>query len=206
MKEEEMFSKSLKGLALLAVLLLVLASLVSCGQEEEEPVAPAETVEEAAPAETVEEEAPAETVEEEAPAETVEEEAPAETVAEEAPTEEPAPEEETSVVMIFWADPSGFNSLVTDTGWEQTLMELVLVGLVDIDPWGEWYLELATDIPTVENGGVVIDEDAWTMDVTWSLRDDVYWADGEPVTADDVIFTWNAIADPETGIWAEGLD
>jgi peptide/nickel transport system substrate-binding protein len=214
MKEEGMLPKNLKALALLAVLLLVLASLVSCGQEEEEPTAPAETVEEAAPPETVEEEAPPETVEEEAPtetaeeapAETVEEEPPAETAEEEPPAEEPEPEEETTVVMIFWADPSGFNSLVTDTGWEQTLMELVLVGLVDIDPWGEWYLELATDIPTVENGGVVIDEDAWTMDVTWSLRDDVYWADGEPVTADDVIFTWNAIADPETGIWAEGLD
>jgi peptide/nickel transport system substrate-binding protein len=44
------------------------------------------------------------------------------------------------------------------------------------------------------------------MDVTWNMRDDVFWADGEPVTADDVIFTWEAIADPEGGIWAEGLD
>ncbi|NIQ82894.1 MAG: hypothetical protein GTN93_33435, partial [Anaerolineae bacterium] len=51
----------------------------------------------------------------------------------------------------------------------------------------------------LENGGVVVDEDAWTMDVTWTMRDDVYWADGEPVTADDVIFTWNAIADPVGG-------
>ena len=122
------------------------------------------------------------------------------------PTEEPEAEEETTAVMLFWADPSGFNSLVTDTGWEQVLMELVLVGLADIDPYGEWYPELATEIPTVENGGVVVDEDAWTMDVTWHMRDDIFWADGEAVTADDVIFSWNAIADPETGIWAEGLD
>jgi peptide/nickel transport system substrate-binding protein len=118
----------------------------------------------------------------------------------------PAAAEETSVTMIIPVDPTGFNGLVTDTGYEQALMELVMLGLTDLDPHGEFLLELAAEMPTVENGGVVVDEDAWTMDVTWTMRDDIYWADGEPVTADDVIFTWNAIADPETGIWAEGLD
>jgi len=38
------------------------------------------------------------------------------------------------------------------------------------------------------------------------MRDDVYWTDGEPVTVDDLIFTWEAISDPEGGIWAEGID
>jgi peptide/nickel transport system substrate-binding protein len=122
------------------------------------------------------------------------------------PEPTPAPPEETSIVILCPEDPGVFNSLVTDTGYQQMLMELVLLGLTDIDPQGEFYLELAAEMPTIENGGVVVDEDAWTMDVTWTMRDDVYWADGEQVTADDVIFTWNAIADPETGIWAEGID
>jgi peptide/nickel transport system substrate-binding protein len=52
----------------------------------------------------------------------------------------------------------------------------------------------------------VIDWDAWTMDVTWKMREDVFWEDGEPVTSDDVIFTWNALADPETGMWVPGMD
>jgi len=130
-----------------------------------------------------------------------------------APAATPAPAEptlaapgETSIVMVFPEDPTGFNGLVTDTGFEQALMELAMLGLTDLDPQGEYFLELAAEMPTIENGGVVVDEDAWTMDVTWKMRDDIYWADGEPVTADDVIFTWEAIADPETGIWAEGLD
>jgi peptide/nickel transport system substrate-binding protein len=122
------------------------------------------------------------------------------------PEPSPAPPEETSIVILIPEDPGVFNSLVTDTGYQQMLMELVLLGLTDIDPQGEFYLELAAEMPTIENGGVVVDEEAWTMDVTWTLRDDIYWADGEPVTADDVIFTWNAIADPEFGIWAEGID
>jgi peptide/nickel transport system substrate-binding protein len=53
---------------------------------------------------------------------------------------------------------------------------------------------------------VTLDEENWTMDVTWKLREDVQWADGEPVTADDVVFTWNAITDPEKGIWVDGVD
>lgn len=32
--------------------------------------------------------------------------------------------------------------------------------------------------------------------LTYTLRDDVAWGDGRPVTADDVVFTWQLIADP----------
>jgi peptide/nickel transport system substrate-binding protein len=123
-----------------------------------------------------------------------------------APEPTPEPPEETSIIVLIQAEPSGFNSLVSDTGMEQFLMEFVLLGLTDLDPQGELFLELAAELPTQENGGVVVDEDAWTMDVTWTMRDDVFWADGEPVTANDLVFTWDAIADPETGIWAEGID
>jgi peptide/nickel transport system substrate-binding protein len=124
------------------------------------------------------------------------------------PEPEPTPEppEETSIVVLIQAEPTGFNGIVSDTGQEQFLMELVMLGLTDLDPHGDIFLELAAELPTVENGGVVVDEDAWTMDVTWKMRDDVFWADGEPVTAHDMVFTWDAISDPETGIWAEGID
>ena len=36
------------------------------------------------------------------------------------------------------------------------------------------------------------------LDYTFFLRDDVKWHDGETFTADDVIFTWDRILDPET--------
>ncbi len=44
------------------------------------------------------------------------------------------------------------------------------------------------------------------MSVTWKMRQDVQWADGKPVTADDVIFTYDAIVNPETGGWIPGID
>jgi peptide/nickel transport system substrate-binding protein len=112
----------------------------------------------------------------------------------------------TSITILSMSDPPSFNHWLTDTGFENLMAEMVLLGMTDIGPRGEIFPELAAELPTVENGGVVIDEDAWTMDVTWTMREDVYWEDGEPVTADDVIFTWNALADPETGMWVPGMD
>jgi peptide/nickel transport system substrate-binding protein len=44
------------------------------------------------------------------------------------------------------------------------------------------------------------------MNVTWKMRQDVQWADGTPVTADDVLFTYEAIINPDTGGWIPGID
>ena len=81
-----------------------------------------------------------------------------------------------------------------------------MLGLSDIDPDGNIFPELAAELPTAENGGVVYDEATGGMTVTWKMRQDVQWADGEPVTADDVIFTYDAIVNPETGGWIPGID
>jgi peptide/nickel transport system substrate-binding protein len=194
-----------KALALLLTLVLVVTGLVSCGATPEPTEAPEPTEVAVLPTEAPEAtQAPEAT---EAPQPTQEPEPTKEPEPTQVPEPtEPPPVEETSIVIAIPEDPAGFNGHVSDTGYEQLLMELVLLSLTDLDPEGDFFLELAADMPTLENGGVVVDEDAWTMDVTWTLRDDVFWADGESVTADDVIFTWNAISDPEMGIWAEGVD
>lgn len=111
-----------------------------------------------------------------------------------------------TITMVIPEDPSAFNGIVSDTGYNQMVMELALLGLTDIDPQGNIFPELAADLPSLENGDVVVSPDEDAMEVTWKLRQDVTWADGEPVTADDVIFTWEAITDPNGGIWAEGVD
>ncbi|UCG25714.1 MAG: hypothetical protein JSW55_06920, partial [Chloroflexota bacterium] len=104
-------------------------------------------------------------------------EEPAEDAAEE-PAEEPSeepepvePMEDSSITIIIPEDPAGFNAYAADTGYSQMLMELVMMGLADLDAEGNIFPELAVELPTIENGGVEFDEEAWTMDVTWKLRD-----------------------------------
>jgi peptide/nickel transport system substrate-binding protein len=187
-------NKILKVLTLLVVFVLLVASIVSCAPAKKETPAEPAAVEEAPAEATPTEETPAEA--------TPVEEAPTEA----APTEEAKPAEETSIVIVIPEDPPNFNAAVADTGYDALVMELVMLGVADVDSKGNVFPELAAELPSIENGSVVIDEEEWTMDVTWKLRDDIFWADGEPVTADDVIFTWDAITDPEMGIWVAGVD
>jgi len=60
---------------------------------------------------------------------------------------------------------------------------------------------LAKEIPSVQNGEISAD---YTT-VTWKLKSGVTWSDGEPFTADDVVFTWQYIMKPETGSTSTAL-
>jgi peptide/nickel transport system substrate-binding protein len=70
---------------------------------------------------------------------------------------------------------------------------IVYEPLASYDQHGELMLFLAAEIPTSENGSIAADGTS----VTWKLRDDVTWSDGEPFTADDVVFTFEYISNPE---------
>ena len=69
------------------------------------------------------------------------------------------------------------------------------------EPLAEWDNEailrpiLAEAIPSRENGGIAPDG----LSVVWHLKKDVTWHDGQPFTADDVIFNWQYATDPSAG-------
>jgi len=76
---------------------------------------------------------------------------------------------------------------------------IVLEPLARFAPVGTLVPTLATEIPTVDNGGVAAD----FTSITWTLRDDVLWSDGTPFTANDVVFTWEYCANKSTGCIAD---
>ncbi len=126
-----------------------------------------------------------------------------------APAEEPAPteaSEKSQITIVLAEDPPTFNGAINQSGFDILVMELTMLGLADVDEVGNAFPELAVELPTVDNGGVVIDEENGTMDVTWKLRQDIKWEDGTPVTAEDVVFTYDAVTDEETGYWIPGID
>ena len=56
--------------------------------------------------------------------------------------------------------------------------------------------ELATQAPTVANGGISRDG----LSITYHLRRGVKWQDGAPFGADDVIFTWRQQLNPDNPV------
>jgi peptide/nickel transport system substrate-binding protein len=85
-------------------------------------------------------------------------------------------------------------AILSDEPSAQVLQAAVTESLVRRDPDGGLVARLATQVPTLANGGVRIVTDASTpagrLVATFELRDDARWQDGEPITADDVRFAF----------------
>jgi peptide/nickel transport system substrate-binding protein len=81
-------------------------------------------------------------------------------------------------------------------------------GLVTLGPDGHYLPVLAAAVPTSADGSLAVPGvggDAMT--VRWRLRDGLTWSDGEPLTCDDVRWTWQWAKDPDNiGIDATGLE
>lgn len=123
-----------------------------------------------------------------APAPPPAEEAPE--AAEEAPPAEPT--EPKALTMTFFEEPDSLNFVYTDMWFAEIAIDLFNPGLWFWDNNLEPSLEMAAEFPTKENG--LISEDGLT--ITIPLREDAKWSDGEPVTADDFVFTYEMILDP----------
>ena len=70
------------------------------------------------------------------------------------------------------------------------------VGVLDVDGSTlEIIPELITELPTVANGGLVVNGDG-TMTVRYQIREEAVWANGVPISGDDLAFTYELLSDP----------
>ena len=60
----------------------------------------------------------------------------------------------------------------------------------------EWVPELATEVPSLANGGISKDG----LTIAYRLRPGVTWQDGVAFTADDVIFTYEQVMNPRNNV------
>ncbi|MEM9197358.1 MAG: peptide ABC transporter substrate-binding protein [Pseudomonadota bacterium] len=88
--------------------------------------------------------------------------------------------------IIYWQAVSILNPYLSGGTKDVESSSLVIEPLARYNEKGEMVPWLAAEIPTVENGGV--SEDLTT--ITWTLQDGILWSDGTPLTAEDVVFTW----------------
>ena len=77
--------------------------------------------------------------------------------------------------------------------WFQTFL---FDSLLAVDDSAEYVPRLAEEVPTLDNGGISSDLRTYTF----RLRSDALWHDGEPVTSDDVAFTYGAAVNPDFAI------
>ncbi|MDQ2653284.1 MAG: peptide ABC transporter substrate-binding protein [Chloroflexota bacterium] len=103
--------------------------------------------------------------------------------------------------IIQWQAPSMLSPHVS-TGTKDYLAScLITEPLMHYMPDGLLIPNLITEVPTVENG--MLGEDL--KSVTYKLKEGVTWSDGEPLTAEDVVFTWQWVTNPENASVSAGV-
>ncbi len=75
-----------------------------------------------------------------------------------------------------------------------------LAGAAEIDGNTlEFIPELLVELPSVDNGGVVVNDDG-TMTVNYKIKEEAVWADGVPVSGADFQYTLDVIMDPDVPV------
>jgi len=99
-------------------------------------------------------------------------------------------------------DVANFNPLQSLSKTDSWILNAMYPHLLRLDENAEKVPELASGYETENDGSTVV----------FTLRDDFVWSDGEPVTADDVAFSAQAIMDNQLGnvaaklTWVENIE
>src|SRR5262252_9963835 len=88
-----------------------------------------------------------------------------------------------TMTVAIWQEPNTLYPYYATQTVSTLVYEIALEGLVQVTPDGNYQAVLAREVPTIGNGGVKIAADGKRMDVTYHLKPNLKWADGEPVTS-----------------------
>lgn len=99
----------------------------------------------------------------------------------------------TTVRIGLWEEPHTLDPVVSTMSFEDDVYQLEFDGLTRYDNHGRSIPDLARELPTLANGG--ISRDGRTL--TYHLLPNIRWHDGVPLTAADVVFTWQQIMNPK---------
>lgn len=94
-----------------------------------------------------------------------------------------------SFTYAISGDPSATNPINASDRWGLTINNMIYSPLVIIETDGTEKNALAESVEAAEDG----------LSVTVKLREDVKWSDGEGMTADDVVFTYEQKVKKENG-------
>jgi peptide/nickel transport system substrate-binding protein len=96
--------------------------------------------------------------------------------------------------LLFWQAPTLINPHFAVGTKDQEASRLFYEPLANWDADGNMKPVLAESIPGLEDGTLAKDGKS----VTWKLKKNVKWHDGQPFTADDLVFNWEYSKDPAT--------
>lgn len=105
--------------------------------------------------------------------------------------------------------PGNFNPNINTMASKNYILNMAHRPVTAYDAAWRQFCVLCTELPTLENGRAVYettDDGKPGIAVTYTLKPDLRWGDGTPVTTRDVLFTWEVGRHPQSGVaGAEGF-
>jgi peptide/nickel transport system substrate-binding protein len=102
------------------------------------------------------------------------------------------------IIIGDWQEANLFNPYYLGQVTEANVASAAWATVVVFSHDYKYIADLATEVPTTENGGVVVPgEDGDAMTVTWTLKPDLAWSDGEPLNCDDFLYAYEWVMDPD---------
>jgi peptide/nickel transport system substrate-binding protein len=98
-----------------------------------------------------------------------------------------------TLILLYFQAPTIVNPHLSPGTKDLSASRITYEPLASFDKDSKLTPLLAAEVPSLENGQVAADGTS----ATWKLKKEVKWADGEPFTADDVLFTYQYIINPE---------
>ena len=103
-----------------------------------------------------------------------------------------------SIIIGDWQEANEFNPYYEAQVTEANVASATWATLVVLTNDYKYAPDLATEIPTLDNGGVKAPGDGGdAMTVRWTLRPNLKWSDGEPLTCDDFKYAWEWVTDKD---------
>ncbi|MUG93471.1 peptide ABC transporter substrate-binding protein [Scytonema sp. UIC 10036] len=97
--------------------------------------------------------------------------------------------------LLYWQAPTILNPHLSQGIKDFHASRVTYEPLASYDKEGKLIPFLAAQIPTLENGGLAKDGKS----VIWKLKQGIKWSDGQPLTAQDVVFTYKFLSNPAVG-------
>jgi peptide/nickel transport system substrate-binding protein len=114
----------------------------------------------------------------------------------------PAQAQSSSTLTVGFAqEPDSMNGFYSSMAFAQWAVDLVQASLWDFTDTLEPRLVLAAELPTIENGGISEDFLSYTI----KLKPGLLWSDGTPLTAEDLVFTYEMVTNPANNMLQGGV-
>src|SRR5207302_9318339 len=105
-----------------------------------------------------------------------------------------------SLKVLMWQGPTILNPHLSQGTKACIAARFCCEPLLTVSGDGKFSPVLANEVPSKENGGLGADGKT----VTYKLKPGVKWADGQPFSADDVVFTYDYVINKETAATTYG--